>query len=130
MAIDAERLRDRWDHLRDKVKERWGELTDDDVALHGADVERLVGAIQRRTGEGREAIEQFLDELASEGASATAEAAEHLRAGYDRAARGVRDGYGRAEGLVRSRPVPSLTAAFGLGLAAGVVLGLALHPRR
>ena len=63
MAINTQELRGQWNKLQGRVKERWGQLTDDDLQIQGGNVDQLVGRIQQKTGEGREAIEKFLAEL-------------------------------------------------------------------
>ncbi len=72
MAINAQELHGLWNTLRSQVKDRWGQLTDDDLQIPAGDVDQLVGQIQQRTGEGGETIEQFLGELAAR------EAVHHL----------------------------------------------------
>lgn len=52
----------RWDQLKGRVKEFWGQVTDDDLAEAEGNFDRLVGLIEERTGERREAIEGRLDE--------------------------------------------------------------------
>ncbi|MHC5543451.1 CsbD family protein, partial [Singulisphaera rosea] len=76
MAINAQELQGQWNKLRGQVKEHWGQLTEDDLQIHGGNVDQLVGRIQQKTGEGREAIEKFLTDLTSKGSSAIAQAAE------------------------------------------------------
>ena len=75
MAINAQELQGQWNKLRGQVKEKWGQLTDDDLQIHGGNIDQLVGKIQQKTGEGREAIEKFLTELTSQGRSAISQAA-------------------------------------------------------
>ena len=53
-----------------QVKEKWGNLTDDDLQIQGGNVDQVVGKIQQKTGETREAIEEFLNNLTSRSASA------------------------------------------------------------
>jgi len=50
----------RWEQLRGKAKELWGWLTDDDLTRLEGNQERLIGLVQERTGEAREAIEKRL----------------------------------------------------------------------
>ena len=51
-----------WNIIKGKLKQRWARLTDDD--LHNAEgkQEELLGRIQKRTGETREAIERAIRE--------------------------------------------------------------------
>lgn len=50
----------RWDQLRGKAKQRWGDLTDDDVDVTEGNWDELVGRIKERTGETNEEIERRL----------------------------------------------------------------------
>jgi len=140
MAINAQELQGQWNRLRGQVKERWGQLTDDDLQIQGGNVDQLVGRIQQRTGEGREAIEKFLTELSSRGSSAVAQAAEavgqyaqqaggRIRDQYGQLTDAARGGYDQAQDMVRHNPTQSVAAAFGVGLVAGLIVGLALRSR-
>jgi uncharacterized protein YjbJ (UPF0337 family) len=140
MAINAQELQGQWNSLRGQVKQKWGQLTDDDLQIHGGNVDQLVGRIQQKTGEGREAIERFLGELTSRGSSAVAQAAEsvgnfahqagdRLRDQYGYIADQARDRYDQAQDVVRHSPAQSVAAAFGVGLVAGLVIGLAIRSR-
>jgi len=151
MAINAQELQGQWNNLRGQVKQKWGQLTDDDLQIHAGNVDQLVGKIQQKTGEGREAIEKFLGELTARGSSGIASATEavgnyaqqatdRLRDQYGHLADQARDRYGNlvnvardraehAQDVVRHNPGQSVAAAFGVGLAVGVVVGLALRSR-
>jgi uncharacterized protein YjbJ (UPF0337 family) len=52
----------RWDQLKGKAKQVWGDLTDDDFTRAEGKYDELVGIINERTGESRERIEELLDE--------------------------------------------------------------------
>jgi len=140
MAINAQELQGQWNQLRGRVKEKWGQLSDDDLQMQGGNVDQLIGRIQQKTGEGREAIERFLTDLTSRGSSAISQAAESVRdyaqqAGgrlkehYGDIADAARDRYDYAQDVVRHNPTQSVAAAFGLGLVAGLIVGLALRSR-
>jgi uncharacterized protein YjbJ (UPF0337 family) len=45
------------------VKQKWGKLTDDDVALLSGKSDEFFGRVQERMGIGRERAEQELDEM-------------------------------------------------------------------
>lgn len=51
----------RWDQLKGKVKQTWGDVTDDDLAIVEGNWDELVGLIKERTGETQEEIEEKLD---------------------------------------------------------------------
>jgi len=140
MAINAQELQGQWNNLRGQVKEHWGQLTDDDLTIQGGNIDQLVGRIQQRTGETRDVIEKFLTDLTSRGGSAVAQvtetvsnyaqqAGDRLRDRYGDIAGQARDHLDTAQDVVRHNPSQSVAAAFGIGLVAGLVVGLALRSR-
>jgi uncharacterized protein YjbJ (UPF0337 family) len=140
MAINAQELQGQWNKLRGQVKEHWGQLTDDDLQIQGGNVDQLVGRIQQRTGETRESIEKFLTDLTGRGASSVAQATEavsnfaqqagdRLRDRYGDIADQARDRFDQTQDLVRHNPGQSVAAAFGIGVVAGLIVGLALRSR-
>jgi len=140
MAINAQELQGQWNRLRGQVREHWGQLTDDDLQMQGGNVDQLVGRIQQKTGETREVIERYLNDLTARGGSAVAQATEaigqyaqqtgeRLRERYGEFADQARDRFDSARDVVRENPSQSLAAAFGVGLLAGLIVGLALRSR-
>ena len=140
MAINAQALQGQWNQLRGQVKEKWGQLTDDDLQIQGGNIDQLVGKIQQKTGEGREVIEKYLTELTAKGSTAVAQATEavgqfaqqagdRIRDGYGQVAGQARERYEQAEELVRHNPTQSVAAAFGIGIVAGLIVGLAFRSR-
>lgn len=55
-------LEGKWDQLKGKVLEQWGNLTDDDVAQINGSREQLIGKIQEAYGRSREAAEDEIKE--------------------------------------------------------------------
>jgi uncharacterized protein YjbJ (UPF0337 family) len=140
MAINAQTIQGQWNMIRGQLKAKWGQLTDDDLQWSGGNVDMLIGRIQQKTGEGREAIERYLAELTSQGASAIAsateavgqaaqQAADQLRTRYGQMASEYQVGIERAEHLVRQQPLQSIATAFGVGVVVGAIVGLALRAR-
>ena len=134
--INVEQVQGHWETIRGKLKEKWGQLTDDDLRIVGGNVDQLVGAIERKTGEARANVERFINDMMddeatllnrAQGAASNYRrlAAERVQQGYLRLNGQVRGGYARAERQVREHPVQATAAAFGLGLIAGLALGLA-----
>ena len=55
-------LKGNWHIIKGKLKQRWAGLTDDDLRYAAGKEEELIGRIQKRTGQTRDAIEKVLDE--------------------------------------------------------------------
>lgn len=51
----------RWDQVKGRARQMWGDLTDDDLDVAQGNVEELIGRIKERTGESAEAIRDRLD---------------------------------------------------------------------
>ena len=138
--ISQQTLEGNWNEIKGKIRSRWGQLTDDDLSQFHGEVDKLVGTIQRKTGEGRDAIEKYLNELSGSAASTYGQAAENVRQYSNRAAETmqntakqaadqVRAGYVEAERFVRDRPRESLAVCFGVGLVTGVLVSMMLSSR-
>jgi uncharacterized protein YjbJ (UPF0337 family) len=54
-----------WNITKGKLKQKWAKLTDDDLQYTDGKQDELVGRIQKRTGETREAVEKAVHELCS-----------------------------------------------------------------
>ena len=54
-----------WTNAKGKVKEQWGELTDDDLMQARGGKDQLIGRIQSRYGKTREEASQEVDEFLS-----------------------------------------------------------------
>jgi uncharacterized protein YjbJ (UPF0337 family) len=138
--VNQQMLEGSWNEIKGKLRSKWGQLTGDDLQSARGNVDELVGVIQRKTGESRDAIQEYLEELTSGGASKlnqTADVArEYAQQAMDtvqqrsrQAMDAFRDRYGDPEELVRERPAESLAVCFGIGIAVGLVLGITLRGR-
>ena len=54
-----------WNITKGKLKQKWAKLTDDELQFAEGKQEELVGRIQKRTGETREAVEKAVQEAVS-----------------------------------------------------------------
>lgn len=138
--ITRQELEGRWDELKGSLQKRWGQLTDDELQEAKGSSTELVGAIERKTGETRAEIEDFLENFLASGESVVrqamdtaseyaGQASEAVRDQYDHLAENFRAGYERAGEMVRRSPVESVAVAFGAGIITGVVVGLVLNRR-
>lgn len=76
---NAQVLQGNWNEIKGKLRTKWGQLTNDDVGMFNGNVDQLVGTIQRKTGEARQTIEQYLDSFTSKGSSTVGQMAEGAR---------------------------------------------------
>jgi uncharacterized protein YjbJ (UPF0337 family) len=54
-----------WNIAKGKLKQKWAALTDDDLQYAEGKHEELLGRIQKRTGQTREAVEKAVKEATS-----------------------------------------------------------------
>jgi uncharacterized protein YjbJ (UPF0337 family) len=131
-----------WTRMQGKLKQRWGVLTDDDLTQAEGNVDQLIGLIQKKTGETRESVEHYLDQMCAEGegqsrtdqaSQAAREYAQQASDAFHESSKhvsdAIHDGYESTERMIRERPVESLAVVFGSGLVAGVLLGLMVRSR-
>lgn len=151
MNLNTQTLDNHWQEIMGKLHDRWGTLKEEDLRGARGDVDKLVGTIQRRTGETRDAIQRFLDEIA-DGYSGTAQqaadairnfagraaesvqgmagrAAESVQGAKDQASESLRTGVKQTRQMVRQHPMESLLTCFGAGVVTGVVIGMLFRPR-
>jgi len=134
MAINVQGLQGSWNQLKGEVKKHWGQLSEDDLKWAGGNIDQLIGRIQQRTGESRDVIEKYLDQLTSQGASSVSSAVEtvgnyasevshRLRDHYGQITDQAQEGYQSAREMVVRNPMPWIAAAFGIGVLTGILMG-------
>jgi uncharacterized protein YjbJ (UPF0337 family) len=151
VMINSEKFNGKWNEIKGQVKEKWGELTDNDLMFTKGNIDQLIGNIQKRTGEAREDIEEFFNEALEKGSNvlhSAKEAAQDVasrvtdtvRRGYRSAASTARDTYDAAvekaeeaeeqfDDFVHNRPKQSMLIALGIGVASGLGIALLLSKR-
>ena len=139
--ITKKELEGHWTELKGQIRERWGQLSEDELQQAHGDAEQLIGVIQQKTGQSRAEIEEFLNHSIENGYTTLEQAKASARQFAENTSRRVQEqfqnvehqleaGYDEAQQLVRGRPMESVLAAFGTGLVAGVVVSLLLRPSR
>ena len=76
--MNKEQFKGSWLQLKGKIKEKWGKLTDDDLAVVEGREDRLIGKLQERYGIAKAEAERQLREFLVSCRS-KAEAARHAR---------------------------------------------------
>jgi len=61
--MDQENIQVKFDQLSGKIKETWGRLSDDDVALAKDKMDQFLGKVQEMYGVTKEAAQKRYDEL-------------------------------------------------------------------
>ena len=51
-----------WNIAKGKLKQKYGQLTDDDLQFVEGQEDELIGRIQKRTGDSKDAVEKFIDD--------------------------------------------------------------------
>jgi uncharacterized protein YjbJ (UPF0337 family) len=133
MSINVQGLQGHWNQMKGELKKKWGQLSDDDLTWSGGNIDQVVGKIQQRTGESREAIEKYLNQLTAQGGSMVSSAVESVGSYAQDLSHRFRDQYGQAyehaqEGYVSVRdhvsrnPIQWLSIAFGVGILTGLIV--------
>lgn len=61
-----ETIKGTFEQLKGKIKETWGQLTDDEIALAEGKRDQFIGKLREKYGLAKEEAEQRLDELMKE----------------------------------------------------------------
>jgi len=59
--MNREQFEGNWHQLKGKLKEKWGKLTDDDIAIINGKYEQLLGKIQQKYGYSKEQAEKEIN---------------------------------------------------------------------
>ncbi|MFU5079482.1 CsbD family protein [Pseudomonas aeruginosa] len=61
--MNSDVIKGKWKQLTGKIKERWGDLTDDDLQAADGHAEYLVGKLQERKERAEQEVRDFSDRL-------------------------------------------------------------------
>ncbi len=61
--MDKLELKGKWNELKGKVKQAYGDLTDDDLRYEDGKDDELLGRLQQKTGKGREELVTWIKSL-------------------------------------------------------------------
>jgi uncharacterized protein YjbJ (UPF0337 family) len=56
-------LKGNWNEIKGKLKQKYGQLTDDDLTFEEGKEDEILGRIQQRTGEAKESVRDFISRL-------------------------------------------------------------------
>ena len=62
--MNWDQISEHWHHLQGKVKEKWGKLTDNDLAIISGQHEQMNGLLRKKYGIARAQAEREIDDFA------------------------------------------------------------------
>ncbi len=63
MSATTDKIKGNWNQLKGQLKQKYADLTDDDLLYERGKEDELIGKIQEKTGESKEKIKDFIDNL-------------------------------------------------------------------
>jgi len=63
MSSVQDKLKGNWNILKGSLKQKYGELTDDDLAYEEGQEDELIGRIQQKVGKTKEEVVDFINSL-------------------------------------------------------------------
>ena len=61
--MDKLQLKGGWNELKGKIKQAYGDLTDDDLVREEGKDDELLGKLQQKTGKGRDELVKWINDL-------------------------------------------------------------------
>ncbi len=62
MSATTDKMKGNWNLIKGKLKQEYGDLTDDDLTYTEGKEDELIGRIQKKTGKAKDEIKKFIDE--------------------------------------------------------------------
>lgn len=63
MSTLQDKIKGNWNIIKGNLKQQWGNLTDDDLKYEEGREDEMLGRIQKKTGETKERINEFIDRI-------------------------------------------------------------------
>jgi uncharacterized protein YjbJ (UPF0337 family) len=61
MSANEDKLKGTWNIVKGKLKQKYANLTDDDLTYVEGKEDELLGRLQKKTGESKDNIKKFID---------------------------------------------------------------------
>jgi uncharacterized protein YjbJ (UPF0337 family) len=144
-VVTQDTLKSNWNAISGAVKEKYGQITGDELSKVKGNWDQFVSLLQRKTGQTKQQVEHFVDEccdevgsayqqVADKVGSAASQAGQYVKEGYESAVENVEQGYEYSQDcareMVQRRPIETLAVVTGIALVGGVLLGMSLGKRR
>lgn len=63
MGATEDKMKGNWNQMKGKLKQQYGDLTDDDLTYQEGKEDELLGRIQKKTGKTKDEVKKFIDEI-------------------------------------------------------------------
>ncbi len=63
MGSTTDKLKGNWNQIKGKLKQKYADLTDDDLKYAEGKEDELLGRLQKKTGESKEALKDYIDNI-------------------------------------------------------------------
>lgn len=61
--MNSLQLKGTWNEIKGKLKQKYGDLTDDDLTYTEGQEDELLGRLQQKLGKSKEEVKKLIDEL-------------------------------------------------------------------
>lgn len=61
--MDKLRFKGNWNEIKGKLKEKYGELTDDDLQYTEGNEDQLIGRIQKKLGKSKDEVRRLINKV-------------------------------------------------------------------
>lgn len=63
MSSTTDKIKGNWNVIKGKLKQEYGDLTDDDLTYAEGQEDELLGNIQKKTGKTKSEVKDFIDKI-------------------------------------------------------------------
>lgn len=63
MSTLQDKIKGNWNVIKGNLKQQWADLTDDDLLYEEGKEDEMIGNIQKKTGEAKDKINEFIDKM-------------------------------------------------------------------
>ncbi|SNS47702.1 Uncharacterized conserved protein YjbJ, UPF0337 family [Belliella buryatensis] len=63
MTAIKDKMKGNWNQIKGKLKQKYGDLTDDDLVYVEGKEDELLGKIQKKTGKSKEEVNKFIETI-------------------------------------------------------------------
>ncbi|WP_159522687.1 CsbD family protein [Sunxiuqinia indica] len=63
MSATTDKIKGNWNTIKGSLKQKYGELTDDDLTYAEGQEDELIGRIQKKTGKSKQEVKDFIDSI-------------------------------------------------------------------